>query len=199
MQTLLIVSSARTAVGRRKRPLRTSPGRMAATAIGESGTCAGVRRSISTTVSSAAHAGIRAGSHVALIASLRAGIPVDVGGGARQSLLLSGLQVHSRRAIMCGFSRAIIAGAPIVHGAGAATRCRPTAPSTAPYVYFEHRAGIGEPARDHKNSRARGGLSRFAVTARITSVRRRFAYESYRSFKACSGTDGRAASVLSSL
>jgi acetyl-CoA acyltransferase len=116
MQDAVIVSAARTAVG--KAPNGTlrmvRPDEMAATAIGEVLRRApGVEgREIDDVILGCAMPEAEQGLNVARIASLRAGIPVDASAVTVNRFCSSGLQsiAYAAERIMCGFSRAIVAG-----------------------------------------------------------------------------------------
>jgi acetyl-CoA acyltransferase len=116
MQDAVIVSAARTAVG--KAPLgalrSTRPDELAATAIAEA-----LRRApgldpadIDDVVLGCAMPEAEQGLNVARIASLRAGLPVSASAVTVNRFCASGLQAIASAAerIMCGFASAIIAG-----------------------------------------------------------------------------------------
>ncbi|MGH9346410.1 MAG: thiolase family protein [Vicinamibacterales bacterium] len=116
MQDAVIVSAARTAVG--KAPsgaLRTvRPDEMAATAIAEVLRRApGVEGSeIDDVILGCAMPEGEQGLNVARIASLRAGVPVEASAVTVNRFCSSGLQsiAYAAERVMCGFSRAIVAG-----------------------------------------------------------------------------------------
>jgi acetyl-CoA acyltransferase len=116
MQDAVIVSAARTAVG--KAPNGTlrmvRPDEMAATAIAEVLRRApGVEgRDVDDVILGCAMPEAEQGLNVARIASLRAGIPVDASAVTVNRFCSSGLQsiAYAAERIMCGFSRAIVAG-----------------------------------------------------------------------------------------
>jgi acetyl-CoA acyltransferase len=116
MQDAVIVSAARTAVGKAPNgTLRTvRPDEMAATAIGEALRRApGVAgREIDDVILGCAMPEGEQGLNVARIASLRAGIPVEASAVTVNRFCSSGLQsiAYAAERIMCGFSRAIVAG-----------------------------------------------------------------------------------------
>jgi acetyl-CoA acyltransferase len=116
MQDAVIVAAARTAVG--KAPNGTlrmvRPDEMAATAIGEA-----LRRApgmqaadVDDVILGCAMPEGEQGLNVARIASLRAGIPVEASAVTVNRFCSSGLQsiAYAAERIMCGFSRAIVAG-----------------------------------------------------------------------------------------
>ena len=116
MQDAVIVSAARTAVGKAPNgTLRTvRPDEMAATAIGEA-----LRRApgmqpadVDDVILGCAMPEGEQGLNVARIASLRAGIPVEASAVTVNRFCSSGLQsiAYAAERIMCGFSRAIVAG-----------------------------------------------------------------------------------------
>jgi acetyl-CoA acyltransferase len=116
MQDAVIVSAARTAVGKAPNgTLRTvRPDEMAATAIGEA-----LRRAegmqgadVDDVILGCAMPEGEQGLNVARIASLRAGIPVDASAVTVNRFCSSGLQsiAYAAERIMCGFSRVIVAG-----------------------------------------------------------------------------------------
>ena len=116
MQDAVIVSAARTAVGKAPNgTLRTvRPDEMAATAIGEA-----LRRAegmqgadVDDVILGCAMSEGEQGLNVARIASLRAGIPVDASAVTVNRFCSSGLQsiAYAAERIMCGFSRVIVAG-----------------------------------------------------------------------------------------
>jgi acetyl-CoA acyltransferase len=116
MQDAVIVSAARTAVGKAPNgALRTvRPDEMAATAIGEVlRRASGVQPAdIDDVILGCAMPEAEQGLNVARIASLRAKIPVDASAVTVNRFCSSGLQsiAYAAERIMCGFSRAIVAG-----------------------------------------------------------------------------------------
>jgi acetyl-CoA acyltransferase len=116
MQDAVIVSAARTAVGKAPNgTLRTvRPDEMAATAIGEALRRApGMQPSeVDDVILGCAMPEGEQGLNVARIASLRAGIPVEASAVTVNRFCSSGLQsiAYAAERIMCGFSRAIVAG-----------------------------------------------------------------------------------------
>ena len=116
MQDAVIVSAARTAVGKAPNgTLRTvRPDEMAATAIGEALRRApGMQPSeVDDVIVGCAMPEGEQGLNVARIASLRAGIPVEASAVTVNRFCSSGLQsiAYAAERIMCGFSRAIVAG-----------------------------------------------------------------------------------------
>jgi acetyl-CoA acyltransferase len=116
MQDAVIVSAARTAVGKAPNgSLRTvRPDEMAATVIGEvMRRAGGVQPSdIDDVILGCAMPEGEQGLNVARIASLRAGIPVEASAVTINRFCSSGLQsiAFAAERIMCGFSRAIVAG-----------------------------------------------------------------------------------------
>src|SRR5918994_5747374 len=116
MQDAVIVSAVRTPVGKAPNgTLRTvRPDEMAATAIGEVLRRAqGIQPSdIDDVILGCAMPEGEQGLNVARIASLRAGVPVDASAVTVNRFCSSGLQAiaYGAERIMCGFSRAIIAG-----------------------------------------------------------------------------------------
>ena len=116
MQDAVIVSAARTAVGKAPNgSLRTvRPDEMAATAIGEALRRApGMQPSdVDDVILGCAMPEAEQGLNVARIASLRAGIPVEASAVTVNRFCSSGLQsiAYAAERIMCGFSRAIVAG-----------------------------------------------------------------------------------------
>ena len=116
MQDAVIVSAARTAVGKAPNgTLRTvRPDEMAATAIGEA-----LRRApgipaadVDDVILGCAMPEGEQGLNVARIASLRAGIPVDASAVTVNRFCSSGLQsiAYAAERIMCGFGRVAVAG-----------------------------------------------------------------------------------------
>jgi acetyl-CoA acyltransferase len=116
MQDAVIVAAARTAVGKAPNgTLRTvRPDEMAATAIGEALRRApGMQPSeVDDVILGCAMPEGEQGLNVARIASLRAGIPVEASAVTVNRFCSSGLQsiAYAAERIMCGFSRAIVAG-----------------------------------------------------------------------------------------
>jgi len=116
MQDAVIVAAARTAVGKAPNgTLRTvRPDEMAATAIGEALRRApGMQASeVDDVILGCAMPEGEQGLNVARIASLRAGIPVEASAVTVNRFCSSGLQsiAYAAERIMCGFSRAIVAG-----------------------------------------------------------------------------------------
>jgi acetyl-CoA acyltransferase len=116
MQDAVIVSAARTAVGKAPNgTLRTvRPDDMAATAIEEVLRRApGIQPSdIEDVILGCAMPEAEQGLNVARIASLRAGIPVEASAVTVNRFCSSGLQsiAYAAERVMCGFSRAIVAG-----------------------------------------------------------------------------------------
>jgi acetyl-CoA acyltransferase len=116
MQDAVIVSAARTAVGKAPNgTLRTvRPDEMAATAVGEALRRApGMQPSeVDDVILGCAMPEGEQGLNVARIASLRAGIPVEASAVTVNRFCSSGLQsiAYAAERIMCGFSRAIVAG-----------------------------------------------------------------------------------------
>ena len=116
MQDAVIVSAARTAVG--KAPagtLRTvRPDEMAATVIREAlNRAPGVQASeIDDVILGCAMPEAEQGLNVARIASLRAGIPVEASAVTINRFCSSGLQsiAYGAERIMCGFAKAVVAG-----------------------------------------------------------------------------------------
>ena len=116
MQDAVIVAAVRTAVGKAPNgTLRTlRPDEMGATAIGEVLRRAeGVRPSdVDDVILGCAMPEAEQGLNVARIASLRAGVPVEASAVTVNRFCSSGLQsiAYAAERIMCGFSRAIVAG-----------------------------------------------------------------------------------------
>jgi acetyl-CoA acyltransferase len=116
MQDAVIVSAVRTAVGKAPNgTLRTvRPDEMAAAAIGEALRRApGMQASeVDDVILGCAMPEGEQGLNVARIASLRAGIPVEAAAVTVNRFCSSGLQsiAYAAERIMCGFSRAIVAG-----------------------------------------------------------------------------------------
>jgi acetyl-CoA acyltransferase len=116
MQDAVIVAAARTPVGKAPNgTLRTvRPDEMAATAIGEALRRApGMQPSeVDDVILGCAMPEGEQGLNVARIASLRAGIPVEASAVTVNRFCSSGLQsiAYAAERIMCGFSRAIVAG-----------------------------------------------------------------------------------------
>jgi acetyl-CoA acyltransferase len=116
MQDAVIVSAARTAVGKAPNgTLRTvRPDEMAAAAIREALRRAdGMQASeVDDVILECAMPEGEQGLNVARIASLRAGIPVDASAVTVNRFCSSGLQsiAYAAERIMCGFARAIVAG-----------------------------------------------------------------------------------------
>ncbi len=116
MQDAVIVSAARTAVGKAPNgALRTvRPDEMAATTIGEVLRRApGVQAAeIDDVILGCAMPEAEQGLNVARIASLRAGVPVDASAVTVNRFCSSGLQsiAYAAERVMCGFSRVIVAG-----------------------------------------------------------------------------------------
>ena len=112
MQDAVIVSAARTAVGKAPNgTLRTvRPDEMAATAIGEILRRApGMQGSdVDDVILGCAMPEGEQGLNVARIASLRAGIPVEASAVTINRFCSSGLQsiAYAAERVMCGFSRA---------------------------------------------------------------------------------------------
>jgi acetyl-CoA acyltransferase len=116
MQDAVIVAAARTAVGKAPNgTLRTvRPDEMAAIAIGDALRRApGMQPSeVDDVILGCAMPEGEQGLNVARIASLRAGIPVEASAVTVNRFCSSGLQsiAYAAERIMCGFSRAIVAG-----------------------------------------------------------------------------------------
>jgi acetyl-CoA acyltransferase len=146
MQDAVIVAAARTAVGKAPNgTLRTvRPDEMAATAIGEVLRRApGVQGAdIDDVIVGCAMPEGEQGLNVARIASLRAGIPVDASAVTVNRFCSSGLQsiAYAAERIMCGFSRAIVAGGTesmsMVPMGGNKVSPNPTLVETYPDVYL---------------------------------------------------------------
>jgi acetyl-CoA acyltransferase len=163
MQDAVIVSAARTAVGKAPNgSLRTvRPDDMAATAIGEALRRApGVQPSeIDDVILGCAMPEAEQGLNVARIASLRAGIPVQASAVTVNRFCSSGLQsiAYAAERVMCGFSRAIVAGGTesmsMVPMGGNKVSPNPTLVDSYPDVYLSTGLVAENHARDHRISR----------------------------------------------
>ncbi len=163
MQDAVIVSAARTAVGKAPNgSLRTvRPDDMAATAIGEALRRApGVQPSeIDDVILGCAMPEAEQGLNVARIASLRAGIPVQASAVTVNRFCSSGLQsiAYAAERVMCGFSRAIVAGGTesmsMVPMGGNKISPNPTLVDSYPDVYLSTGLVAENHARDHRISR----------------------------------------------
>jgi len=163
MQEALIVSAARTAVGKAPNgTLRTvRPDEMAAAAIREV-----LRRApavqpsdVDDVIVGCAMPEAEQGLNVARIASLRAGIPVEASAVTVNRFCSSGLQsiAYAAERIMCGFSRAIVAGGTesmsMVPMGGNKVSPNPTLVDTYPDVYLSTGLVAENHAREHRISR----------------------------------------------
>ena len=163
MQDAVIVSAVRTAVG--KAPNGTlrmvRPDEMAATAIGEALRRApGVKPSdVDDVILGCAMPEAEQGLNVARIASLRAGIPVEASAVTVNRFCSSGLQsiAYAAERIMCGFSRAIVAGGTesmsMVPMGGNKVSPNPALVDSYPDVYLSTGLVAENHARDHAISR----------------------------------------------
>jgi len=159
MQDAVIVSAARTAVGKAPNgSLRTvRPDDMAATAIGEVLRRApGVQPSeIDDVILGCAMPEGEQGLNVARIASLRAGIPVEASAVTVNRFCSSGLQsiAYAAERVMCGFARAIVAGGTesmsMVPMGGNKVSPNPTLVDSYPDVYLSTGLVAENHARDH--------------------------------------------------
>jgi acetyl-CoA acyltransferase len=163
MQDAVIVAATRTAVGKAPNgALRTvRPDDMAAAVIAEA-----MRRapgldpsSIDDVILGCAMPEAEQGLNVARIAALRAGIPVEASAVTINRFCSSGLQAIAFAAerIMCGFSRAIVAGGTesmsLVPMGGNKVSPNPTLVDTYPDVYLSTGLVAENHARDHAISR----------------------------------------------
>jgi acetyl-CoA acyltransferase len=163
MQDAVIVSAARTAVG--KAPNGTlrmvRPDEMAATAIGEV-----LRRApgmqgadVDDVILGCAMPEGEQGLNVARIASLRAGIPVEASAVTINRFCSSGLQsiAYAAERVMCGFSRAIVAGGTesmsMVPMGGNKVSPNPALVDSYPDVYLSTGLVAENHARESKISR----------------------------------------------
>jgi acetyl-CoA acyltransferase len=163
MQDAVIVSAARTAVGKAPNgSLRTvRPDDMAATAIGEVLRRApGVQPSeIDDVILGCAMPEGEQGLNVARIASLRAGIPVEASAVTVNRFCSSGLQsiAYAAERVMCGFARAIVAGGTesmsMVPMGGNKVSPNPALVDSYPDVYLSTGLVAENHARDHRISR----------------------------------------------
>jgi acetyl-CoA acyltransferase len=163
MQDAVIVSAARTAVGKAPNgTLRTlRPDEMAATAIGEVLRRApGVQGAeIDDVILGCAMPEGEQGLNVARIASLRAGIPVEASAVTVNRFCSSGLQsiAYAAERIMCGFSRAIVAGGTesmsMVPMGGNKVSPNPALVDTYPDVYLSTGLVAENHARESQISR----------------------------------------------
>jgi acetyl-CoA acyltransferase len=163
MQDAVIVSAARTAVGKAPNgTLRTPrPDEMAATAIGEVLRRApGVQGAeIDDVILGCAMPEGEQGLNVARIASLRAGIPVEASAVTVNRFCSSGLQsiAYAAERIMCGFSRAIVAGGTesmsMVPMGGNKVSPNPALVDTYPDVYLSTGLVAENHARESQISR----------------------------------------------
>jgi acetyl-CoA acyltransferase len=163
MQDAVIVSAARTAVGKAPNgTLRTvRPDEMAATAIGEVLRRApGVQPSeIEDVILGCAMPEAEQGLNVARIASLRAGIPVEASAVTVNRFCSSGLQsiAYAAERVMCGFSRAIVAGGTesmsMVPMGGNKVSPNPALVDSYPDVYLSTGLVAENHAREHTISR----------------------------------------------
>ena len=159
MQDAVIVSAARTAVGKAPNgTLRTvRPDEMAATVIGEALRRApGVKPSdVDDVILGCAMPEAEQGLNVARIASLRAGIPVEASAVTVNRFCSSGLQsiAYAAERIMCGFSRAIVAGGTesmsMVPMGGNKVSPNPALVDSYPDVYLSTGLVAENHARDH--------------------------------------------------
>jgi acetyl-CoA acyltransferase len=163
MQDAVIVSAARTAVGKAPNgTLRTvRPDEMAATAIGEALRRApGMQASeVDDVILGCAMPEGEQGLNVARIASLRAGIPVEASAVTVNRFCSSGLQsiAYAAERIMCGFSRAIVAGGTesmsMVPMGGNKTSPNPALVDSYPDVYLSTGLVAENHARESSISR----------------------------------------------
>ena len=163
MQDAVIVAAARTAVGKAPNgSLRTvRPDDMAAAAIGEVLRRApGVQPSeIDDVILGCAMPEAEQGLNVARIASLRAGIPVEASAVTVNRFCSSGLQsiAYAAERVMCGFSRAIVAGGTesmsMVPMGGNKVSPNPTLVDSYPDVYLSTGLVAENHAREHGISR----------------------------------------------
>jgi acetyl-CoA acyltransferase len=163
MQDAVIVSAARTAVGKAPNgTLRTvRPDEMAATAIGEALRRApGMQASeVDDVILGCAMPEGEQGLNVARIASLRAGIPVEASAVTINRFCSSGLQsiAYAAERIMCGFSRAIVAGGTesmsMVPMGGNKTSPNPALVDSYPDVYLSTGLVAENHARESSISR----------------------------------------------
>src|SRR5919204_4612023 len=146
MNEAVIVSAVRTAVGKAPNgTLRgTRPDELAAAAIGEALKRApGIRPAdVDDVILGCAMPEAEQGMNVARIASLRAGVPVEASAVTVNRFCSSGLQsiAYAAERIMCGFSRAIVAGGTesmsMVPMGGNKVSPNPTLVDTYPDVYL---------------------------------------------------------------
>ena len=163
MQDAVIVSAARTAVGKAPNgALRTvRPDDMAATAISAVLRRApGVQPSeIEDVILGCAMPEGEQGLNVARIASLRAGIPVEASAVTVNRFCSSGLQsiAYAAERVMCGFARAIVAGGTesmsMVPMGGNKVSPNPTLVDSYPDVYLSTGLVAENHAREHRISR----------------------------------------------
>ena len=163
MQDAVIVSAARTAVGKAPNgSLRTvRPDDMAATAIAEALRRApGVQPSeIDDVILGCAMPEGEQGLNVARIASLRAGIPVEASAVTVNRFCSSGLQsiAYAAERVMCGFSRAIVAGGTesmsMVPMGGNKVSPNPALVDSYPDVYLSTGLVAENHAREHRITR----------------------------------------------
>jgi acetyl-CoA acyltransferase len=163
MQDAVIVSAARTAVGKAPNgALRTvRPDDMAATAISAVLRRApGVQPSeIEDVILGCAMPEGEQGLNVARIASLRAGIPVEASAVTVNRFCSSGLQsiAYAAERVMCGFARAIVAGGTesmsMVPMGGNKVSPNPTLVDNYPDVYLSTGLVAENHAREHRISR----------------------------------------------
>jgi len=163
MQDAVIVSAARTAVGKAPNgSLRTvRPDEMAAVVVGEALRRApGVQPAdIDDVILGCAMPEAEQGLNVARIASLRAGIPVGASAVTVNRFCSSGLQsiAYASERIMCGFSQAIVAGGTesmsMVPMGGNKVSPNPALVETYPDVYLSTGLVAENHARESRISR----------------------------------------------
>jgi acetyl-CoA acyltransferase len=163
MQDAVIVSAARTPVGKAPNgTLRTvRPDELAARAIGAAlERATGVQPSdIDDVILGCAMPEAEQGLNVARIASLRAGIPVEASAVTVNRFCSSGLQsiAYAAERIMCGFSRAIVAGGTesmsLVPMGGNKVSPNPALVDTYPDVYLSTGLVAENHAREQRISR----------------------------------------------
>jgi acetyl-CoA acyltransferase len=164
MQDAVIVSAARTAVGKAPNgTLRTvRPDEMAATTVREVLRRAqGVQPSeVDDVILGCAMPEGEQGLNVARIASLRAGVPVDASAVTVNRFCSSGLQsiAYAAERIMCGFSQAIVAGGTesmsMVPMGGNKVSPNPSLVDSYPDVYLSTGLVAENHARESSISRA---------------------------------------------